>query len=345
MKRIFLAALLLLNFSINSLPVQAASSSLIEEAKNSGMMLFWDPLSQSGILEKNGHQVSFRCGQDFYIQDNKSVVEGKAPVLDDGILKADSSFLDDVSSFFKNVSGENSYRIGAILIDAGHGGKDNGASFTHKIKGKNVTVVEKNVNLAVALKLNEYLKRAYPDKKILMTRSDDRYLTLAQRTDIANGVKLKENEAIIFVSIHVNASLNKSASGYEVWYLSPEYRRQILSEESAAEDKSLVPILNDMLEEEFTTESILMAQYILEGMKAQIGDKSTSRGLKEEEWYVVRNSKMPSVLIETGFLTNPSEGALLSNDAYLQKISFGIYNGLQAFVTHFERSRGFTGAK
>ena len=97
------------------------------------------------------------------------------------------------------------------------------------------------------------------------------------------------------------------------------------------------------MEEEFTTESILMAQNIHDGMKAQIGDKSVSRGLREEEWYVVRNSRMPSVLIETGFLSNPDEGALLSDDAYLQKLAFGIYNGLQAFVTHFERSRGFTG--
>ena len=100
-----------------------------------------------------------------------------------------------------------------------------------------------------------------------------------------------------------------------------------------------------MLEEEYTTESILIAKFITDGIQTQVGSLSESRGIKAEEWFVVRNANMPSVLIETGFLTNPAEAALLSDDKYLQKLSFGIYNGLQAFVTHFERSRGFTGNK
>ena len=100
-----------------------------------------------------------------------------------------------------------------------------------------------------------------------------------------------------------------------------------------------------MMEEEYTTESILIAKFILEGIGAQVGNLSKARGIKAEEWFVVRNTKMPSVLIETGFLSNKKEAALLLDDKYLQKLSFGIYNGLQAFVTHFERSRGFTGIK
>ena len=99
-------------------------------------------------------------------------------------------------NFFKTESDENPYRIGAILIDPGHGGKDPGTSKTQKINGKNVTLVEKNINLSVGLKLRDYLKKAYPDKQILMARSKDVYLSLNQRTEIANGVRLKDNEAI-----------------------------------------------------------------------------------------------------------------------------------------------------
>ncbi len=97
------------------------------------------------------------------------------------------------------------------------------------------------------------------------------------------------------------------------------------------------------MEEEYTTESILIAKFIMDGLNAQIGSKTVSRGIKAEEWFVVKNSKMPSVLIELGFVSNPAEAALLNDKAYLQKSALGIYNGITAFVSHFERSRGFTG--
>ena len=88
------------------------------------------------------------------------------------------------------------------------------------------------------------------------------FLTLGERTDIANNVKVKENEAILFISIHVNSSLNKTSSGYEVWYLSPGYRRTVLDKSTIDDDdKNLFPILNSMLEEEYTTESIMIAKY------------------------------------------------------------------------------------
>ena len=107
----------------------------------------------------------------------------------------------------------------------------------------------------------------------------------------------------------------------------------------------LFKILNEMMEEEYTTESILIAKFIMDGLNLQIGSKTVSRGIKAEEWFVVKNSKMPSVLVELGFLTNYDEACNLNDKAYLQKSALGIYNGISAFVTHFERSRGFTGTK
>jgi len=98
-----------------------------------------------------------------------------------------------------------------------------------------------------------------------------------------------------------------------------------------------------MMEEEYTTESILIAKYISEGLEALCGNEMNNRGIKQEEWFVVRNANMPSVLVELGFLTNLKEATLMTNEEYLQKMSNGIYNGLVQFITHFEKSRGFTG--
>ena len=189
------------------------------------------------------------------------------------------------------------------------------------------------------------MKKSYPDKQIILTRCTDKFLALSERTEIANSVKLKENEAVLFISIHVNASLNKQSSGYEVWYLSPGYRRTVIDSSKVSEDKSLLPILNSMMEEEYTAESILIAKFIMDGLSSQIGSVSKARGIKAEEWFVVKNSNMPSVLIDVGIIANEKEALNLNDKSYLQKTSLGIYNGVSAFITHFERSRGFTKTK
>ena len=88
----------------------------------------------------------------------------------------------------------------------------------------------------------------------------------------------------------------------------------------------------------------MIAKFIMDGLQSQIGDQSKARGIKAEEWFVVKNSNMPSVLIELGFVSNEKEALLLNNDTYLKKAALGIYNGIAAFITHFERSKGFTSA-
>lgn len=320
------------------------TENLVASAEKTGAQVYWDSLSGTGILEKNGHQLSFRAGDAVVLQDYKTIALTDAPELRDGVLYVSKQFLSLAEKVFTQTHDDAGYHIGAVLIDPGHGGKDPGAMDTHTINGKKITVKEKDVNLAVGKMIYSRLKNAYPDKKILMTRDTDTFLSLSQRTDIANSVKLKEGEAILYVSIHVNSSLDKKASGYEVWYLSPGTRRTVL-DKNATDDKNLFDIMNSMMEEEFTTESILIAKFIMDGLQAQVGNLATARGIKAEEWFVVKNSNMPAVLVEVGFLSNQKEAALLVDNAYLQKLSLGIYNGLAAFVTHFERSRGFTGSK
>ena len=317
---------------------------LLEKSKTNGMSLYWDSLSECGILEKNGHQLSFRNGESLVLLDSVKMAITDAPELKNNQLYVSNKFLSDAEEFF-NQKSEVPFKVGAILIDAGHGGKDPGALKTYKINGKDITIREKDINLKVAKMLYERLHAAYPQKQIILTRSTDVFLTLGERTDIANNVKVGENEAVLFISIHVNSSLNKSSSGYEVWYLSPGYRRTVLDKSAVDNDKNLFTIMNSMLGEEYTTESIMIAEVSMDGLQAQIGKESTARGIRAEEWFVVKNSNMPAVLIELGFVSNQKEALLLNDEKYLKKATLGIYNGITAFVTHFERSQGFTSVK
>ena len=342
-KKLFTAIFIAFSLIANSFA--AANIDLMETAKKKGISVYWDSLSNTGILEKNGQHLVFRPDQEFVLQNSIKISYTDAPVISDGKITVTKDFVTTVDDFFTQEQNNSSnLKIGAILIDPGHGGKDPGANQVHKIKGKNVTIREKDINLTVGNMLASMLKKAYPDKRIIMTRSTDVFLTLQERTEIANGVKLAENEAVLYISVHVNASLDKKAKGFEVWYLTPGYRRTVLDKKTTS-DPELFKILNEMMEEEYTTESILIAKFIMDGLNLQIGSKTVSRGIKAEEWFVVKNSKMPSVLVELGFLTNYDEACNLNDKAYLQKSALGIYNGISAFVTHFERSRGFTGTK
>ena len=321
------------------------SVNLIEKSSVLGFSLYWDTFSSSGIIEKDGHQITFQDKNPVVMFDASELKITDAPFVKDGEIFVSESFINQIEEFFKLESENSFFKVGAILLDPGHGGKDPGAVASYTVNGKKITIQEKDITLSIGKELYGMLKKSYPDKQIILTRSTDKFLALSERTEIANSVKLKENEAVLFISIHVNASLNKQSSGYEVWYLSPGYRRTVIDSSKVSEDKSLLPILNSMMEEEYTAESILIAKFIMDGLSSQIGSVSKARGIKAEEWFVVKNSNMPSVLIEVGFLTNEKEALNLNDKSYLQKTSLGIYNGVSAFITHFERSRGFTKTK
>lgn len=331
--------------SLIFISVSLFSLSLTEKAKEYGMTLYYDSLSESGMLEKNGHFVSFRTNERIILFDGTLLKLTDAPVIENNTVSVTKNFMDTAENFFHQEDLSIPFKVGAIVIDPGHGGKDPGASKTFNENGKKFTCVEKDVNLRVGLMLYDRLKSAYPGKKVIMTRNTDKFLSLEQRTDIANSVSVGKDEATLFISIHQNSSLNKNASGYEVWYLTPNYRRTVLDKADADNNATLFPILNSMMEEEYTTESIMIAKFIMDGLQSQIGNDSVARGMKAEEWFVVKNSNMPSVLIELGFVSNPKEAALLTSDDYLKKASLGIYNGISAFITHFERSKGFTSVK
>jgi len=328
-------------FSETSSDAPTDRIALTDVAKKLDAELFWDPLSGGILLSCNGHLVNFRCGERLVLFDYQEIALLDPPIRDSEGVYLTKSFSDRLTSFFSTIPPPASYRVGAILIDPGHGGKDPGAIGKVTIKGKSTEILEKDIVLKVAKDLYSRLSSKYPDKKILLTRSTDTYPSLEDRVEMANSVKLGEHEAILYISIHANSAFSAASSGFEVWYLTPDYRRTVI-DKSNSTSNDILPILNSMMEEEFTTESILIAKSILDELAVQIGKQSTNRGIKEESWFVVRNAKMPSVLAELGFVSNPSEGILLADDEYLKKCSSGIYNGLTNFISHFEGSRGFT---
>lgn len=318
------------------LPLAAAASKL--KAR-----LSWDPLTKSGYLERSGLRASLAVGLPWLLFDYREsapiepIREGPAgPELPAAVYGLLEKRFSDAEAARKD-----HFSIAAILIDPGHGGKDPGAVGEHMVSGKKLRVVEKDLALDVSLRVYASLKERYPDKRIYISRSGDTYPTLEDRVAMANEVPLAPEEAIIYVSIHANASFNKNSKGFEVWYLNPDYRRTLVDPESAkGVGEDIAPILNAMLEEEFTTESIMLARKIVEDLQVRIGTESPNRGVRAEEWFVVRNVRMPSVLVEMGFVTNPEEAGLLATDDYLKRLSDGIYTGIVDFVGYFETMRG-----
>lgn len=310
---------------------------VLEAAKKLQAGLMWDPLSGEIEFSLAAHTVQCRIGQPLLFFDRTETRIVSAPYLENGRPVLPLSVFKEIEFFLGQDKTAAAFRVGAILIDPGHGGKDPGTIGSYIDNGTKKEIYEKNIALSASLYLYDMLRNTYPGKKILLTRHDDSFPTLEDRVNMANSVQLRENEAILYVSIHANsAGFNNRPSGFEVWYLPADYRRDLIDKNTASQD--ILPILNSMLEEEFTTESILIAQNILDGLEQQIGRESRNRGLRAKEWYVVRNAKMPSVLVELGFVSNPDEAKLLDTPAYLQRCALGIYNGLRLFINHFEGS-------
>jgi N-acetylmuramoyl-L-alanine amidase len=303
--------------------------------------LSYDPVTGYGFLERGGIRAIFSVDQPYFLLDWKSVNAMEAPRAVEGVL----SFTEDaIASIEKAFDGAESralanLSVAAILIDPGHGGKDPGAIGEHAISGKRLRIIEKDIALDISKILYTSLARRFPEKRILITREGDSYPTLEERVEMANAVDLAPNEAIIYISLHANSSFNKSARGFEVWYLNPEYRRTVL-EAKGGSGQDIAPILNAMLEEEYTTESILLARDITASLQASIGQSTPNRGIRADEWFVVRNARMPSILVEAGFVTNADEAKLLSQPDYLQRLAEGLYNGVVQFIGYFESMRG-----
>ena len=300
--------------------------------------LEWNSLREIGTIVAGDMWVVFKVGAPWIVFDYTEKMTTAEIVRKDGnIFFPILTFKNIKQRVVKKPSREWLPNIAVVLIDPGHGGKDPGTEGVYEESGVMRKLAEKDVVLKVGTYLLKLLRNHYPAKRTLMTRSTDVYKALEERVEMANNMYLADDEAIIYISLHANAAFTPKPSGFEVWYLPPDYRRVIEDEESVgSENRKLIPILNVIREEDITIESIYLAQAILNGLDEQIGEYTLNRGLKAETWFVVRNAKMPSVLVEIGFVTNPQETARLADEEYLNKITQGIYNGITQFIDQFE---------
>ncbi len=323
----------------------AEDKNLITLAGDLGAFLEWDPLRDAGVLVVGDDRIALAVGADSALINYRLKVAIDPPVRRGGavwLTTAAVGVIGDAVQQDRLAHAGERMRVETILIDPGHGGEDPGGMGSYTKGGTTVPLREKDVTLGVALKLGEMLKAAFPDRKVVFTRTTDTTVKLEARSDVANAILEKTSGTVLYVSIHANSSPLKktTTSGFEVWYLPPSYRRTLLSENSVPpEDKDILNILNSMREEEVSTETFLLAHEIEAELIGTIGDRTPSRGLRANDWSVVRNSRTPAVLVEVGFVNNPDEAKRLADPAYLKDIARGLYSGIMGFISRFERTQ------
>jgi len=342
--KLILILFIILPHCLFSLSLDDTLSALSAIGGNTQAQFRWDPLFRDGVFNLGDHSGAFSIaaaeGETGYLLfDNRELFNVPLPFNDNGRIVFPEAFVTTLKNVFIRFHENDAsrFRIAVIIIDPGHGGRDSGAVGNLTANGKTTQIYEKDIVLKAGLMLRDQLIRAYPDKRILMTRDTDVYLTLEQRADMANAVTVRDNEAVIFISIHANYSANANARGYEVWHITSGYRRSLLDTSRHNYSSDISAILNAMLEEEYTTESILLADSILAGLGRTFGSSLPSRGRKANDWFVVRNSRMPAVLVELGFVSNRQDASLMTSEDGLQKFTGSLYNGITNFIDIFER--------
>lgn len=243
---------------------------------------------------------------------------------------------DPIAELIKKVLSEPAiHEERVIVIDAGHGGKDPGAIGYGGIR-------EKDVNLAIALLVAEYLKRD-GRFKVILTRKGDYFVPLHKRAEIA-----LRNRADLFISIHSDAAprRNPRAKGTQVFALSyrravekkyqilrsKRYAKLVLGEAADIRSSVVRKVLADMAIDVTLRESVYFARTLASELKAVLGRDVHFKGINRAGFAVLKTPGIPSVLVETGFITNPKEAAKLRNPVFRRKVAWAIY---RAVVRYF----------
>ena len=212
--------------------------------------------------------------------------------------------------------------VRTIVIDPGHGGKDPGAI------GRRGTL-EKDVVLNIAKELKSLLQeRKY---KVYLTREEDVYIGLGERAKFTI-----EKSVDLFISIHINSHYGSSASGVETYYLSlasDESARLTAARENAEAGmsiKDLENLVNDILKDSKVTESSRLAECVQKYLVEETG--TVNRGVKRAPFVVLIGTKVPAILVEVGFMSNPREERLLHSVAYQTLIASALFKAIEEYV-------------
>lgn len=222
-----------------------------------------------------------------------------------------------------------------IVIDAGHGGRDPGALGSMSR--------EKDINLAVALKTGAYLEKNLKNVKIVYTRKEDKTVDLYERPKIAN-----ENNADLFISIHTNQISNKAISGAETFIMGltkdkanldvarKENEVMLLEDNYSTKYQGFDPtsqesnIMFSLMQNVYQKQSTNLASRIQKQFSERASRKD--RGVKQAGFWVLFNTAMPSVLVETGFISNPEEEKFLNSEQGQDYLASAIYRACREYM-------------
>lgn len=215
-----------------------------------------------------------------------------------------------------------------IALDPGHGGKDKGASGPNKVH-------EKDVVLAVAKRLKKVIEER-TNCEVILTRTRDKFMSLEERTGIANAKK-----ADLFISIHTNAHEDSGLHGVETYFLNlskDKNAARVAAMENAMSSKKisdLEAILHDLMTHTKINESKQLARQVhknvVKNLKADY-ENVKDLGTKQAPFYVLLGAEMPSILIESAFITNQMEEKRLQDKDYQEKLAQAIASGVEAYI-------------
>lgn len=247
-----------------------------------------------------------------------------------------------ITSFTSKIEvSPSTYNLRTVVIDAGHGGKDFGAI------GASRRNYEKTIALKIALQVGEMIKSQMPNVKVIYTREDDTFIELNERARIAN-----RNKADLFISIHLNSAKNRAAYGTETFVMGLHVSEENL--EVARRENSVI-LLEDNFEknydgfdpnspEAYIIFSLYMSNNIDNSLKiaSKIENqfsgtiRRNSRGVKQAGFLVLRETTMPAILVETGFISNVEEEKFLASSEGQSKLAQSIFNGFKKYKEDVE---------
>lgn len=252
-----------------------------------------------------------------------------------------SSF--NLSSDYKNITSPKKYKykLKTIVIDPGHGGKDNGAN--------RAWATEKHIVLSIGLKLGNMIEDAFPDVKVVYTRKTDAFVDLDERANIAN-----RNKADLFISIHCNSNNSGSPYGTETYAFGTDSRTSQEKMDVAKRENSVI-MLEDNYEKRYDgfdpnspeayiifslyqNKNLTQSLNIASKIETEFGDTDNrySRGVKQERFLVLRYTNMPAVLVETGFVSNREEGKYLASAEGQTEVAASIFRAFKSYKKDLE---------
>ncbi len=220
--------------------------------------------------------------------------------------------------------------LGTVIIDAGHGGHDPGASFAWAFAGG--TIYERDLTLDIAKRLQGLLAVSHPELNLVMTRTDDTFVSLADRSSMGYEAILKPQTSALFVSIHVNSAQSRDASGFEILTKLQSKKITLLDEATPMENiPPLSGYTGTSLNRLLNNRNLAVAGIFDDELSSSLRP-SPSRGVKERDLYVLNASRMPAVMVEVGFITNEEDARNLVSAQWRQRVAQSLAEAINRCV-------------